>query len=223
MSKAIPTTSLAKKGKTEKQKLRRSVLDHGNTDSDAIEDKRQHSAAQLIRLGQTVNKLNQTRVLIEDQGEKKIAELRESAKGNRKAWIERNPNGSQEQLAELDRRAEAAIENESLALSILLHDHEQRTAALSAQILQIDALNLIVDCLSIRERVEEEEGGKKVLVRDSIAAMINDVAMEVTEMKATFLTLTEEIKKSNQENQATVTQNSPTINKPIPKLNGVKG
>ena len=76
--KAIPTTSLAKT-KEERKSLRRAVLDHGSTDADAIEDKRQHSALQLIKLGETVNKLGRQRILMEEQGEKRIAEMREEA------------------------------------------------------------------------------------------------------------------------------------------------
>jgi hypothetical protein len=214
--KVIPTTSLAKT-KEERKNLRRAVLEHGNTDSDAIEDKRQHSARQLIKLGETVNKLTRHRILMEEQGEKKIEEMRKQH-ADKRAEHAANPKCTPEWLAKFDQQSKDAIELESFQLSALIMDSELRTNGLSAQIMIIDALNLVVDCLSLRER--EEDDGKKVHVRITTPALLSDILLGVDDMNSKVDAMIEGFAKAESTIEESIQE--PLKNKPIPSPNGVK-
>lgn len=218
MSKGIPTTSLAKT-KEERKNLRRAVLEHGSTDADAIEDKRQHSARQLIKLGEVVNKLNRQRILMEQQGEKKIATMRENI-AIKRAEHAANEKCTKEWLSLWDQKMEAELEMESFQLAALIADSELRTAGLSAQIMAIDTLNLIVDCLSLRERVDTEDG-KKVLERITVAAVMSDVLYGVDIMNDKVNEMAEGIGRvvDSMDKDKELDSNDPLLmrNKPIPQ------
>ena len=210
--KAIPTTSRAKT-KEERKSLRRAVLDHGSTDADAIEDKRQHSALQLIKLGETVNKLGRQRILMEEQGEKRIAEMREEFKVKR-AVHEKNANCTAEWLKQWDAKAEATLEAESFQLSALIADSELRTSGLSAQIMLIDAVNMLVDCVSLREIVRED--GTKHHIRTTIAAVDSDILLGVDQMNDKIDEIAKGISEVVQGMKQEEGTEQPTVNKPIP-------
>jgi hypothetical protein len=188
MSKNIPTTSLAKRS-TEKRDLRRRILAHGSTDSDDIEAKRQHCTKQLMKMSDNVRDMAKMKVLMEDNGEKAIQAVREQFAAKRPQF-EADPT----RLAAFDNHVKSQIDAAAYGLMLQLTEHEYKIVTLMGQIQVIESNNLIIDCLTLRESVEGEDG-KKSLTRETITMNANDTVVELQGIREAFEEILSELRR----------------------------
>lgn len=181
--RSILTTSLSAPKKEAAKAMKRRIMDHGNTDCEAIEEKRQHCSRQLIKMADTVSRLNKQRILMEQNGEKKIEMIRSAIQMNREKLVANNP--PPEKLSAFDLQAEKTIEEEQLALAMVLNDMEIKTMMLSANIMIVEGIGLLTDCVSLREVIVDDDG-KKQVVRNTVAGLTNDICVEIGEMRQAF-------------------------------------
>lgn len=215
MSKNIPTTSLAKRS-TEKRDLRRRILAHGSTDSDDIEAKRQHCTKQLMKMSDNVRDMAKMKVLMEDNGEKVIQVMREQFAAKRKQF-ESDPA----KLSGFDAHVQNQIDAASYELMRQLTEHEYKIVTLMGQIQIIESNNLIIDCLTLRESVEGENG-KKSLTRETITMNANDTVVELQGIREAFEGILEEFRRLGGEDTPENTPDSPPTKKQIiPNITGI--